>query len=104
MNETQVKAAQLTYSNLEIVNLVMLALAYGNPEALGVTPAASIVVRSWKALDDTFKNGRKQGYEQGYEDGCHAAKEEAMTAEEAAAAASHQVIEGLCRTVWKKAE
>lgn len=89
-----------SYSNLEIVNLVILSLAYGSPEVCKGKPGDSIIFRSWKALEDTFENGRKRGYEQGY----NAAKAEAMAAEDAAGAATHQVIEGLCRTVWKRVE
>lgn len=86
-----------TYSNLEIVNLVILSLAYGSPEVCKDKPGDSIIFRSWKALEDTFENGRKHGYEQGL----RAAKAEAMAAEDAAGAVAHQVIEGICRTVWK---
>ncbi|HEY4697095.1 MAG: hypothetical protein A3J49_03305 [Gallionellales bacterium RIFCSPHIGHO2_02_FULL_57_16] len=89
-----------TYSNLEIVNMVILALAYGSPDKVKGKFEDSIIVRSWKALEDTFENGRKHGYEQGY----RAAKAEAMAAEDAAGAATYQVIEGLCRTVWKRVE
>lgn len=87
-----------SYSNLEIVNLVILSLAYGSPEVCKGKFGDSIICRSWKALEDTFENGRKYGYEQGL----RAAKAEAMAAEDVAGAAAHQVIEGLCRTVWKR--
>lgn len=89
-----------SYSNLEIVNLVILSLAYGSPEVCKGKPGDSIVFRSWKALEDTFENGRKYGYEQGL----RAAKAEAMAAEDAAGAAAYQVIKGLCRTVWRPVE
>ncbi|MDH4234802.1 MAG: hypothetical protein OEV15_06680 [Gallionella sp.] len=89
-----------TYNNLEIVNLVILALAYGSPDGVKGKIGDSIIVRSWKALEDTFENGRRRGYEQGY----NAAKAEAMAAEDATGAAAHQVIEGLCRTVWKRVQ
>ena len=86
-----------TYSNLEIVNLVILALAYGCPEVVKGKLGDSIVIRSWKALEDTFENGRQCGYEQGL----RAAKAEAMAAEDAASAVMHEVIEGIYRVDWK---
>jgi hypothetical protein len=92
-----------SYSNLEILNLVIMALAYGSPDKVKeMEGGGTIIMRSWQALDETFEKGYKQGRERGYEEGYHAAKAEMQTAEEAAEAAAHQVIEGLCKTVWKK--
>jgi flagellar biosynthesis/type III secretory pathway protein FliH len=87
-----------SYSNLEIVNMVVMALTKGNADS-----SDPIIVKSWQALDDAWRRGRKEGYKAGYEQGYDAAKAEAMTAEEAAAAAAHHVIDGLCRTICKKA-
>jgi flagellar biosynthesis/type III secretory pathway protein FliH len=91
-----------TYSNLEIVNMMIVALAKGSPDAVKGEFEDSIIVRSWKAMDDTFRNGYKQGREKGYREGYNAARAELMAEEEAAEAAAHQVIEGLCQVVWKQ--
>lgn len=91
-----------SYSNIEILNLLVMALAYGCPDKVKeMEGGGTIIMRSWKALDETFEKGYKQGRERGYQEGYNAAKAEMQTAEELAETAAHQVIEGLCRTVWK---
>lgn len=90
-----------SYSNIEIVNLVILSLAYGCPDKVKEMEGGTIIMRSWKALDETFEKGYKQGKERGYQEGYSAAKAEMQTAEEAAEAEANQVIEGLCKTVWR---
>lgn len=91
-----------SYSNVEIVNLVTLALAYGCPDKVKDMQGGTIIMRSWKALDDTFERGCKHGHERGYQEGYNTARTEMMAAEEKADAATHEVIEGLCKTVWTK--
>lgn len=93
-----------SYSNMEILNLVILSLAYGSPDAVKDMQGGTIIMRSWKALDDTFQNAFKQGKEAGYREGYNAARTERMDAEEQAEVATHQVIEGLCSVVWKRLE
>lgn len=58
-----------SYSNIEIVNLVILSLAYGCPEAVKDMEGGTIIMRSWKALDETFEKAYKQGRERGYQEG-----------------------------------
>ncbi len=81
-----------------------LVAAYGSPDAVKDMHGGTIIMRSWKALDDTFQNAFKQGKEAGYREGYNAARAEIMYAEEQAEAAAHQVIEGLCGVVWKRIE
>lgn len=91
-----------SYSNIEIVNLVVLALGYGCPDKVKEMEGGTIIMRSWKALDETFEKGYKQGRERGYQEGYNTAKAETLAADEAAEVAAHEVIEGICNTVWKR--
>lgn len=93
-----------SYSNMEILNLVILSLAYGSPDAVKDMHGGTIIMRSWKALDDTYQNAFKQGKEAGYREGYNAARTEIMDAEKRAEAATHKVIEGLCGVAWKQIE
>ena len=54
-----------SYSNMEILNLVILSLAYGSPDAVKDMQGGTIVMRSWKALDETFQKAFKQGKQAG---------------------------------------
>lgn len=73
-----------SYTNIEIVNLVAVALAYGLDST-----SDPVITRSWRALDDTFHNGHKRGYEEGYNAGL-------IAAGHAEVAATH-IIEGIAR-------
>ena len=73
-------------SNVEIVNLVVMALLNGCTDN-----SDPIVAKSWVALDDAFKRGHKQGYEEGYQAGLVAAGQ--------AETAAVLVIEGMCHRV-----
>jgi len=74
------------YSNIEILNLVVMALMNGRDN-----DSDPIIAKSWTALDDAFERGRRQGYKEGFNAGLSAAGQS-----EAAAA---RVIETICRRV-----
>lgn len=75
-------------SNVEIVNLVVMALLNGCADN-----SDPIVAKSWVALDDAFKRGREHGYEEGYRAG--------LVAAEQAETAAVLVIEGMCHRADK---
>jgi flagellar biosynthesis/type III secretory pathway protein FliH len=77
---------QATYTNMEILNLVAVALAYNCNDATD-----PIIRASNEALHSSWVNGRKHGYEEGYRAG--------QAADAKAEATAKQVIEGLCRRV-----
>lgn len=87
-----------SYSNIEIVNLVILSLAYGCPDAVKDMEGGTIIMRSWKALDETFEKAYKQGRERGYQEGYNASQAEIQKENELSKMQTHQVIEGICCT------
>jgi len=54
------------YTNMEIVNLVIVALTYGRANIHISDP---VISASWRALDNTFQNGYDKGFKAGHRAG-----------------------------------